>query len=79
MHCPSAGSLPSRLEQVVREEGAYANGQVHIELLPAELHGSACKKQFSLRRVEEVMSETEQQDYLAREMLKASGDITGPP
>lgn len=56
---------------MVREDGAYANGRVHIELLPAELHGSGCEKQFSLRRIEAVMSEAEQLEYLAKEMLKA--------
>lgn len=58
---------------MVREDGAYANGRVHIELLPAELHGSACEKQFGIRRIEAVLSEEEQEEHLARELLKASG------
>ncbi|KAL4443930.1 hypothetical protein ABPG75_011667 [Micractinium tetrahymenae] len=67
------------IPQAVREDGAYANGRVHIELLPAELHGSACEKQFSLRRVDAVLSEAEQQEYLAKEMLKVASSLRIEP
>lgn len=56
--------------QAVREEGAYANGRLHIELIPAEVYGPSCEKQFSLRRLEAVLSEAEQQDHLQKELLR---------
>lgn len=56
--------------QAVREEGGYANGRVHVELLPTEVYGAACEKQFSLRRLEVVLTEAEQQEHLAKELLK---------
>ena len=54
----------------MRDEGAYANGRLHVELLPAQLYGAACEKQFSLRRLEAVLTEAEQQEHLQKEMLK---------
>lgn len=61
------------IPQAVREEGAYANGRVHVQLLPEELYGAGCEKQFSLRRLEAVLSEAEQAEHLQREMLKVCG------
>ena len=56
--------------QSVREEGSYANGRVHVELLPAEVYGPACEKQFSLRRLGAVLTEAETDEHLQKEMLK---------
>ena len=56
--------------QSVREEGSYANGRVHVELLPAEVYGPACEKQFSLRRLGAVLKEAEAEEHLQKEMLK---------
>jgi len=61
--------LPA-VPQAVREDGAYANGRVHIALLPEELYGAGCEKQFSLRRLEAVLTEAEQQEHLSKELLK---------
>lgn len=63
--------------QATKEEGAYANGRVHVELLPAEVYGGGCEKQFSLRRLEAVLSEAEQQEHMQREMLKVGRDTEG--
>ena len=70
---PAQPNLWPSPPQATRDEGAYANGRVHIELLPAEVYGTGCEKQFSLRRLEAVLSEAEQQEHLQREMLKARG------
>lgn len=43
---------------------------MHVELLPAEVYGAGCEKQFSLRRLEGVLSDAEQQEHVQREMLK---------
>ena len=58
---------------MVREEGAYANGRATLELLPPEVYGPGCEKQFSLRRLEAVLGEAEQAEHLAKEMLKVGG------
>lgn len=61
--------------QATKEEGAYANGRVHVELLPAEVYGAGCEKQFSLRRLEGVLTEAEQQEHVQREMLKVGARL----
>ena len=63
--------------QAVREEGAYANGRVHVELLPAEVYGAACEKQFSLRRLEGALTEVEEREHLQKEMLKVGALLCG--
>ncbi|PRW58303.1 Structural maintenance of chromosomes flexible hinge domain-containing 1 [Chlorella sorokiniana] len=67
------------IPQATKEEGAYANGRVHVELLPAEVYGAGCEKQFSLRRLEAVLSEVEQQEHLQREMLKVLSSLRIEP
>ena len=58
------------IPQAVREEGAYANGRVHVELLPPEVYGAGCEKAISLRRLDGVLSEAEQQEHTQKELLK---------
>lgn len=70
---PARPCTPLDLPQVVREEGAYANGRATLELLPPEVYGPGCEKQFSLRRLEAVLGEAEQAEHLAKEMLKVGG------
>jgi hypothetical protein len=63
--------------QAVREEGAYPNGRLHLELLPAQLYGPACEKQYSLRRLEAVLSEEEAQEHLQKELQRVRGVLQG--
>lgn len=58
--------------QVVKEEGCYANGRVHVELLPSEVHGLACEKTFSLRRLEAGLAEAEVEEYVRAQLMKVS-------
>jgi hypothetical protein len=66
--------------QAVREEGAYANGRVHVEPLPEEVHGvGAPLRHFSLRRIEAVMEEKEVAEHAAREAARLPGALRVEP
>lgn len=55
---------------MVKEEGAYANGRVHVDLLPEEVHGPGCTRDFLLRRLDAKLAEEELQEHLAKELSK---------
>lgn len=63
--------------QAVREEGSYANGRLHVELLPPEVYGPACEKQYSLRRMEAVLSEAEEAEHVQKELLRVGAAAGG--
>lgn len=54
----------------VREEGAYANGRVHIQQLPEEVHGTAAVKTFSMRRLECMLSAKQTEEHCQRETAR---------
>lgn len=54
----------------VREEGAYANGRIHVEPLPNEIYGSAATKDYSLRRLDAVLDDKEAEEHCAKELAK---------
>lgn len=55
---------------VVRQEGAYANGRVHLQLLPAEVYNETNLHTFSLRRVDCILTDEQVQSYTAKELGK---------
>lgn len=59
--------------QVVRGEGSYPGGRVHVELLPAEVHGEGYQRDLSMRRIEAVLGDKEIKEHCAKEMLKVGG------
>lgn len=59
--------------QVVKEEGAYANGRVTVQPLPAETYGEGAQKTVALRRLEGVLIQEEADDLLAKELEKVLG------
>jgi hypothetical protein len=63
--------------QAVREEGSYANGRLHVELLPPEVYGPACEKRYSLRRMEAVLSEAEEAEHVQKELLRVGASAGG--
>jgi len=63
----------------VREEGAYANGRVHVTLLPEGVHGAASARDYSLRRLECVLSEQEVQDHCQKEMSRLPASLRIEP
>lgn len=56
--------------QVVHGDGCYPNGRVHVEVLPPEVHGEGCCRDFSLRRIEGVLGEKELKEHVGKELLK---------
>ena len=63
----------------VREEGAYANGRIHVEPLPSEIHGVSSTKDFSLRRLEAVLNEKEVEiDHLQTTVISLSQKMEVP-
>jgi hypothetical protein len=64
--------------QAVRAEGSYSNGRLHIELLPTAVYGPATEKQFSLRRLDAVLSEAEQEEHMQKELLRVRGGLRVP-
>lgn len=55
---------------VVRQEGAYASGRVHLQLLPAEVYAENNLHTFSLRRVDCILSEEQVTNYATKELGK---------
>jgi hypothetical protein len=57
--------------QVVKEEGCYPGGRVHVELLPTEVYGPGCRRDFSLRRIDGgPLGEKDLNDHISKELLK---------
>lgn len=56
--------------QLAKDEGCYANGRLHVELLPPEVFGPACEKTFSLRRLEAILTEAEAEEHIAGQLKK---------
>eukprot|EP00887_Chlorella_sp_A99_P005757 scaffold1.g5757.t1 len=67
------------IPQAVKEEGCYANGRLHVELLPPELHGAGCEKAFSMRRLEAVLTEAEVEEYVATQLKKVASTLRLEP
>lgn len=55
------------INQVVREEGCYANGRVHVHQLPETVYGGKIPKIFSLRRLEGVIAKPDIEEHCKRE------------
>ena len=66
--------------QAVREEGAFANGRVHVDPLPKEIHGDAtAAREFSLRRLEAVLDEKETEEHCLKEMARLPASLRVEP
>ncbi len=72
MTVTAEAGLP-RIWQVVKEEGCYPNGRVHVDVLPTEVYGQGCHRDFSLRRIDSVMGKKELKDHVDKELLKVRG------
>lgn len=56
--------------QDIQEEGVYANGFVTVQPMPVEVHGAQARKTLPLRRIENVLEDTELQEHVGRELQK---------
>lgn len=52
----------------------YANGQVTVQPLPMEVHGSQARKTYPLRRIDAVLEATEAERHLSKELQKVRPD-----